>query len=149
MFVSVRKKKVWVYSDVHAMTQTITEEPEKAWDVKELAKALESTGYMIANAERYKKERDEYRDLQEQWETYAESLEREIQELKSTPYTETLEKKIRDMKSAVCKGCIQKGETNRRLLVALDKAKTKAKKKVPSRVTTDSRQVADDWAKSC
>jgi leucyl aminopeptidase (aminopeptidase T) len=130
------------------MTQTITEEPEKAWDVKDLAKALESTGDLIANAQRYKKERDKYRDLQEQWETYAESLEKEIEELKYTPYTERLEKKIEDMKSAVCKGCIQRGETNRRLLVALDEAK-KAKKKIAPRMSTDSRQIADDWAKSC
>jgi len=130
------------------MTQTITEEPEKAWDVKDLAKALESTGDLIANAQRYKKERDKYRDLQEQWETYAESLEKEIEELKYTPYAERLEKKIEDMKSAVCKGCIQRGETNRRLLVALDEAK-KSKKKIAPRMSTDSRQIADDWAKSC
>jgi DNA-binding protein H-NS len=137
------------------MTQTITEEPEKAWDVKDLAKALESTGDLIANARRYRKERDEYRHLQQQWETYAESLEKEIEELKRTPYAETLENQIQDMKSIECKRCIQKDETNRRLLVALDKAKAKAKAKATKKVgptpkiKTDSQQIADDWAKSC
>jgi hypothetical protein len=141
------------HSETRAMTQTITEEPEKAWDVKDLAKALESTGDLIANARRYRKERDEYRHLQQQWETYAESLEKEIEELKRTPYAETLEKQIQDMKSTECKRCIQKDETNRRLLVALDKAKAKAKatKKVgpTPKIKTDSQQIADDWAKSC
>jgi hypothetical protein len=134
------------------MTQTITEEPEKAWDVKDLAKALESTGDLLANARRYRKERDEYRHLQEQWETYAESLEKEIEELKRTPYAETLEKQIQDMKSTECKRCIQKAETNRRLLVALDKVKKEgggASRTRSKTVNKDSQQIANDWAKSC
>lgn len=140
------------------MTQTITEEPEKTWDLKDLAKALESTGGLIANAQRYRKERDEYKTLQLQWEDYAERLEKEIKDLKEVPHVERLERKIEQLESALyqsqfkCKNCDQKAETNRRLLVALDKAKKEggvASRTRSKAVKGDSQQIADDWAKSC
>jgi uncharacterized coiled-coil DUF342 family protein len=140
------------------MTQTITEEPEKTWDLKDLAKALESTGGLIANAQRYRKERDEYKTLQLQWEDYAEGLEKEIKVLKEVPYVERLERKIQQLESALyqsqfkCKNCHQKAETNRRLLVALDKAKKEggvASRTRSKTVNKDSQQIANDWAKSC
>lgn len=129
------------------MSRTITEEPEKRWKLKDLSDALETAGGLLSNAERYKKERDEYKDLLERWETYAEALEQEIKDLKEVPYVETLERKIKDLETRTCKTCVQKAETNRRLLVALDSLRS-----VSSRTrskTMDSRNIADDWAKSC
>ena len=118
------------------MTQTITEDPEKTWDLKDLAKALESTGELITNAQRYREERDE-------WVAYAERLEKEIKVLKDSLYVERLYE---------CKKCDQKTETNRRLLIALDKAKKEgcvASRKRSKTVKEDSQKIVDDWAKSC
>jgi len=129
------------------------------WDMKDLAETLSRVGDAVSSAERYKKERDEYKTAVKQWKDYAKTLEEEIKDLKETPiglvkqaFAELQVRshqqimKIEDLQEA----CALKAETNRRLLAKLDKhvkeggisSRTRSKTRV-------EQQMIDDWAKSC
>lgn len=134
-------------------------------DMKELSKSL---GNLLLNAERYKEERDEYKNLTVQWEEYSDGQAREIQDLKR----ELEQEKARSRMDTTPKGLLQqelnalkvqshkqlmkiedleeiveqKAKTNKKLLAALDKkADTVASR---TRSKTNSQQIVDDWAKS-
>jgi chromosome segregation ATPase len=128
------------------------------WDMKDLAEALSRVGDVVSSAERYKKERDEYKTSLEQWVDYAETLEEEIKDLKKTPMgllqQEIAELKVRSHQQRMKiedlqEACALKAKTNRKLLAKLDDDK---KEGISSRTRSKTRadqQIIDDWTKSC
>jgi hypothetical protein len=134
-------------------------------DMKELSKSL---GKLLINAERYKEERDKYKNLTGEWEDYSNGqareidvLKRELEQEKARSRMDTTPRgllqqelnalkvqshqqlmKIEDLEELVA----QKAKTNKKLLAALDKkadavaSRTRSKK--------NSQQIVDDWTKS-
>lgn len=127
------------------------------WDMKELAEALSRVGDVVSSAERYKKERDEYKTTVKQWVDYAEMLEEEIKDLKKTPMgllkQEIAELKVRSHQQRMKiedlqEACALKAETNRKLLAKLDDDKKGISSRTRSKTRADQ-QIIDDWTKSC
>ena len=134
-------------------------------DMKELSKSL---GKLLINAERYKEERDKYKNLTEEWEEYSSgqardisNLKRELEQEKARSRMDTTPKgllqqelnalkvqshqqlmKIEDLEETVA----QKARTNKKLLAALDKKADAVASRTRSK--TNSQQIVDDWAKS-
>ena len=144
------------------MMSTVVE----TWDMKELSKSL---GKLLINAEKYKEERDKYKNLTEEWEEYSSGQAREISDLKR----ELEQEKARSRMDTTPKGllqqelnalkvqshqqlmkiedleelCEQKAKTNRKLLAALDKKADAVASRTRSK-TRAEQQIVDDWAKS-
>jgi len=138
----------------------------ETWDMKELSKSL---GKLLINAEKYKEERDKYKDSIEEWEEYSSGQAREISDLKR----ELEQEKARSRMDTTPKGllqqelnalkvqshqqlmkiedleelCEQKAKTNRKLLAALDKKADAVASRTRSK-TRAEQQIVDDWAKS-
>lgn len=138
----------------------------ETWDMKELSKSL---GKLLINAEKYKEERDKYKNLTEEWEEYSSGQAREISDLKR----ELEQEKARSRMDTTPKGllqqelnalkvqshqqlmkiedleelCEQKAKTNRKLLAALDKKADAVASRTRSK-TRAEQQIVDDWAKS-
>lgn len=138
----------------------------ETWDMKELSKSL---GKLLINAEKYKEERDKYKDSIEEWRSYSNGLLEKISDLR-----ELLEQeKARSRMNTTPKGllqqelnalkvqshqqlmkiedleelCEQKAKTNRKLLAALDKKADAVASRTRSK-TRAEQQIVDDWAKS-
>lgn len=127
------------------------------WDMKDLAETLSRVGDIVSSAERYKKERDEYKVRADQWEDYAEMLEAEIKDMKKTPMgllqREIAELKVRSHQQIMKiqdlqEACELKAETNRRLLAKLDNHVKGISSRTRSKTRVEQ-QIIDDWAKSC
>jgi len=136
-------------------------------DMKELSKSL---GNLLLNAERYKQERDKYKDLTAEWEEYCNGqareisvLKRKLEQEKARSRMDTTPKgllqqelnalkvqshqqlmKIEDLEEIVA----QKAKTNKKLLAALDKKKAAPVASRTRSKTRTEQQIVDDWAKS-